>query len=109
MSDQDLTRLFAEQPDIAADDAFVAGVSAAIARRKRNRWLALAGVTTLLLFAVWITWPAAVAIGAAASADIALIGDLSAAWLTSDVGAITAAALLATAAFTVWLTNRVRG
>lgn len=105
--DLDLQRLFTEEP-APADEAFVAGVTARIAWRRRLAWALPAGAALLLVFAIWATWPAAYTFSGNAIAGLVLIGASLGEFFNSPVGMIAVTALLATAAFWAWMYERLR-
>jgi hypothetical protein len=108
--DADLTRLFAEAPDLSGDDdAFVIRVTARIAWRRRLVWLMPAGAAAALLLAIWATWPAAYDFSRNALAGIGWIGDSIAIFANSELGMLLAAALLVTGLIWRWTFDQVRG
>ncbi|MEJ0027071.1 MAG: hypothetical protein WDN01_13670 [Rhizomicrobium sp.] len=104
--DSDLVRLFAEQPDLPADDAFVAGVTARLARRRRLAVAAPFAVVAALLLAVWASWPATRDLIAESVSGIALLAGGVGSFFNSAIGVVTAAALLLAAALSLWASGR---
>ena len=107
--DSDLIRLFAEEDAPPADEAFVSGVTARIARRKRLALAAPFGAAALLLLAIWITWPAAYTFSDDALTGLMLMAETLGAFFNSAAGMIAGGALLISAALWSWLNEQMRG
>ena len=107
--DTDLIRLFAEDDAFPADEAFVASVTARIARRKRLAFAAPLGAALLLLFAIWATWPAAYNFSGNALAGLMLMADSLGTFFNSAAGMVAGGALLLSAALWSWLNDQLRG
>ena len=107
--DTDLIRLFAEEDALPANEAFVAGVTARIARRKRLALAAQFGAAILLLLAIWATWPASYAFSGIAFAGILLMTDSLGTFFNSAAGMVAGGALLLSAALWSWLNDQLRG
>ena len=107
--DSDLVRLFAEEPTLPDDEAFVAGVTARLARRRRLAVATPVGAAMLLLLAIWATWPAAYNFSGNAIAGLMLMTDSLGAFFNSPAGMVTGGALLLTAALWGWLNDRLHG
>jgi hypothetical protein len=106
--DSGLARLFAEPADPAGGEAFVAGVTVRIARRRRLRTAAPFAALAALLLAVWATWPAAQTLATMTAHGVTLLGDSLSGFFTSYVGTATAGALLLPLAVWAWATGRLR-
>ena len=107
--DTDLIRLFAEEDTLPGDEAFVAGVTARIALRKRLAVAAPFGAALLLLLAIWATWPAAYTFSGNALAGLMLMADSLGAFFNSPAGMVAGGALLLSAALWSWLNDQLRG
>jgi hypothetical protein len=101
--DHDLKHLFAEAPAEPADDAFVARVEAAIARRRRLPIAISIGMAALAALIVWATWPAAYGLTAWMRESLLFLGPF---FSTFD-GHVIIVALLATAAAWLWLHEKL--
>ena len=105
--DTDLVRLFAEEPALPADEAFVAGVAARLVRRRRLALAAPLCAAALLLVAIWATWPAALDFSNYTLGGLMLMTQALGAFFNSLAGMVAAAALLLAAALWTWLNEYV--
>ena len=107
--DSDLIRLFAAEPVLPADEAFVAGVTTRIAWRKRFAFAVPLGAAALLLLAIWATWPAAYTFSDNVLAGLSLMTESLGAFSNSLAGMVAAGALLLATALWSWLNEQLRG
>jgi hypothetical protein len=106
--DTDLARLFAQTADPSGSDAFVAGVTGRIARRRRLRLAAPTALIAALLLAVWATRPAAKTFAVTSLGSVDLLAHGISGFFTSDIGTAVAAALTLSLAIWAFATGRLR-
>ncbi|HXC56716.1 MAG TPA: hypothetical protein VNU97_15570 [Rhizomicrobium sp.] len=107
--DTDLTRLFAQAPQVPGDEAFVARVAGRLAWQRRLALALPAAAAAVLLLAVWATWPAAFAFSRDALSGLEFLVDATTAFCNSPPGRFAAGLILVTGALWAWLFERLRG